>query len=154
MLIHVHYRIENSIMLTPLSHSWNSSRDAKMGHLRTFIVWKSSKLLWRYLYWRLLAPARNSLLNAVFIFTLSCLSIMSRTRSSTTLPASFKNRCCSMWFRIYFTAPINIRFSNTVWISRYQNPYPARIAPNPSNSRVLRYMRSLIVSCQSIIAGV
>jgi len=66
----------------------------------------------------------NSPLNAVFTFTLSCLSTVFRTRSSITLPASSKNRSGSMWLE-FITDPVNIWLSNALLISRHRSLYPA-----------------------------
>ena len=61
----------------------------------------------------------NSLLNAVFTFTLLCRSTMSRTRSSITSPASFKNRWTGLKFIAICQYTILERFSS------YRSPYPA-----------------------------
>jgi len=100
----------------------------------------------------------NSPLNAVFTFTLPCLSTVFRTRSSITLPASSKNRSGSMWENLSLT--LSIYKSQTLFRSRAIEVYirhsHARVvhALNPSNSRVSRYMWLLIVSCRSTIASV
>ena len=85
----------------------------------------------------------NSPLNAVFIFILSCLSTVSRTRSSTTSPASFKNRHGSMWLE-FITAPVNIRLSNAVSISRHRSPYPVLTCTNRPRTESFK-LSSLVI---------
>ena len=98
----------------PLSHSWNSSNDARIGSM--CCSYHSHKSVYRYIslffvimfLLACLSFVANSLLNAVL---LHYLSTASRTRSRTTLLASSKNRRGSMWLE-FITAPVNIRLSN------------------------------------------
>jgi len=80
----------------------------------------------------------NLSLNTMFTFTLPCLSTVSRTRTSTTSPASFENRCGSMWLE-FITVPVNIRFSNVVSISRHRSLYPTSICTNHSHTESFKF---------------
>jgi len=71
----------------------------------------------------------NSPLNAVFTFTLLCLSTASRTRSRATFPASSKNRRDSMWLE-FITAPVNI-LSNAASISHQTRDRSLLLAYSP-----------------------
>ena len=83
----------------PLSRSWNSLSDARIGSM-TCCSYYSRKSVYRYIslffiFMLLLARlsfVANSPLNVVFTFTLPCLSKASRTRSRATFPTSSKNR--------------------------------------------------------------
>jgi len=82
----------------------------------------------------------NSPLNAVFTFTLPCLSIVSRTCSRITLPTSSKNRRGSMW-RLEF---ITYQYSLSIYdfrmlsISRHRSPYPCIHMHESSTHRILQ----------------
>jgi len=90
-------------------------------HLHTFLLFERIQNFGRrYFYWcvyRLLQIhcwTRCSPLHS--------LSTVSRTRSSTTSPASFKNRCGSIWLEFIIT-PVDIRLLNVVSISRHRSPW-------------------------------
>ena len=75
----------------------------------------------------------NSPLNAVFTFTLPCLSIVSRTCSRITLPTSSKNRRGSMWRLEFITYQysLSIYDSRMLSISRHRSPYPSTCTSRP-----------------------
>jgi len=101
----------------PLSRSWNSSSDTRIGSM-TYCSYHMRKSVYQYIslfFVTMFLLARlsfvaNSPLNEVFTFTLPCLSTASRTRSKATFSASSKNRRGSMWLE-FITAFVNIRFS-------------------------------------------
>jgi len=108
----------------PLSHSWNSSSDTRIGSM-TCCSYHMRKSVYRYIslfFVTMLLLARlsfvaNSPLNEVFTFTLPCLFTASRTRS--TFSASFKNCRGSMWLE-FITAFVNIRFSRRRSLARQE----------------------------------
>jgi len=98
----------------PLSRSWNSSSDARIGSM-TCCSYHTHKSVYQYisLFFVLLLArlsfVANSLERGVYFYT--TVSFYSVSHSRVTFPSSSKNRCGSMWLE-FITAPVNIRLSN------------------------------------------